>query len=121
MGSTMNMCGFSREASTIHKTTAVSVVVLYVFVVSTIDLFHNDECQFAPTDTTHTHVIPNADQCPACAFLAGHSSTGASYGPALVIAKCPVISQFPPRVTVVQHNEWAYSIVSRAPPSTIIS
>jgi len=121
MGPTMNMCGFSKEGSTIHKTMAVLVVVLYVLVVSTIDLFHKDECQATPTDAAHKDGIPNADQCPACTFLAGHSSTGASHGPALVIAESLLISQFSPRVTVLQHNEWAYSIISRAPPSATIS
>lgn len=117
----MNMCGFSKEGSTLHKTTAVAVVVLYVLVASTIDLFHKDECQLAPTDTGHKDAIPNADQCPACTFLAGHSSTGASYGPALLIAEWLLILQFSPRVTVVRRNEWAYSIISRAPPSATIS
>ncbi len=117
----MNVRGFSREGSTIHRTVAVVVVVLYVLVVSTIDLFHTDECQLAPTDAAHTDVIPNADQCPACTFLAGHSSAGASYGPALALAECLLASQFLPRVAVLQYNEWAYSIISRAPPSAAIS
>jgi len=111
----IDMCGLSSEGSAVHKTMAVAVVLLYLLVASTIDLFHKDECQLAPTDTAHRHVIPNADQCPACTFLAGHSST-ASYGPAPVIIECLLISQFSPRIAVVQRNEWAYSITSRAPP-----
>ncbi len=121
MGPTMNVCGLSKDGSTIHKTTAIAVVVLYVLVASTIDLFHTDECQATPTDAARKDGIPNAEQCPACKFLAGHSSTGASFGPELVVAQFILISQFSPRVTVVQHNEWAYSIISRAPPSATIS
>ena len=115
------MCGFSKKRLSIHRTASVAVVLLYMLVVSAVDLFHDDECQLAPTGTAPTDVIPSSDQCPACMFLAGHSSTGADCEPALVSAKCLFISQFSPRVTVVQHNEWAYSIISRAPPSATIS
>lgn len=121
MGPTMNVCAISKDGSTIHKTTAIAVVVLYVFVASTIDLFHTDKCQLAPTDATNTDVIFNAVPCPACTFLAGHSSTGASFGLALVVAQFLLISQFSPRVTVVLHNEWGHSIVSLGPPSETIS
>jgi len=121
MGPTMNMCGLSREGSTIYRATAVAIAILYVLVASTVDLFHNDECQLAPTNATHTDVIFNAVPCPACTFLAGHSSTGVGYGPALVFTECLLISQFSPRAAVVLHNEWGYSIISRAPPSAAIS
>ena len=112
---TMSMCGFSRDGLAIHKTTVILVVILYVIVASAVDLFHTGECQVTPTDTAHKHVIFNGDQCPACTFLAGHSSTGASHVPGLVIAECLLISQFSHCVAVVQHNEWD-SIASRAPP-----
>ena len=121
MGLTMSMCGLSREGSAVHRATAVAIAILYVLVASTVDLFHKDECHLAPTGTTHTDVIPNADQCPACMFLAGHSSTGVGYGPASFIAECLLIPQFSPRATVVLNNEWGHSIISRAPPSAAIS
>ena len=115
------MCDFSREGSTARKVTVAAVVVLYALVVSTVDLFHNEEHQFRNTDAAHTDVIPDNDQCPACTFLAGHSSTGTDYGPALTSFEFLLISRFSPNVTVVIRDEWAFSVVSRAPPSTVIS
>ena len=107
-----------KNRFSIHRAASIAVVLLYTFVVSAVDLFHNDKCQLAPSDTAHKDVIPKDDPCPACTFLAGHSSAGADYGPALVSAEYLVISLFMPRVIVVQQNEWAHSIASRAPPST---
>lgn len=121
MESAINMCDFSREGSTARRATVVAVVVLYAFVASTVDLFHNEEHQFRNTDAAHTNVIPDNGQCPACTFLAGHSSTGADYGPALTSFEYLLISRFLPRVTVVIRNEWTFSVVPRAPPSTVIS
>ena len=121
MGKRIDMCGFSREESAVHKATTAAVVLLYVFVASTIDLFHKDECQLAPTDTAHKDADPNAGQCPACKFLAGHSSTGDDHGPALVSTENIFISHFMPRVTVVLQDDWVSSIISRGPPLTTLS
>ena len=121
MESARNMCDFSREGSTARRATVVVVVVLYALVASTADLFHNDEYQFKTTDAAHTDVIPANDQCPACTFLAGHSSTGADYGPALTSFEYLLISRFSPNVTVAIRDEWTFSVVSRAPPSKVIS
>ena len=110
-----------KNRFSIHKVASVAVILLYTFVVSAVDLFHTDKCQLAPSDTAHKDVIPKGDQCPACTFLAGHSSTGADYGPAVVIAEYLVISLFMPREMFVPRNEWKHSIVSRAPPSTTLS
>jgi hypothetical protein len=115
------MCGFSRDGSTIRKTRAIAVVILYVLVVSAVDLFHDDECTLVPTGTAPKDLISSSYQCPACMFLAGHSSTGVGYAPALFIAQCLLISQFSPRAAVVLSNEWGHSIISRAPPSAAIS
>ena len=115
------MCGFSRDGSTMHKTRAIAVVILYVLVVSAVDLFHDDECTLAPSGTAPADLISSSYQCPACMFLPGHSSTGFGYGPALFIAECLFISQSPPCATVVLNNEWGHSIISRAPPSATIS
>jgi hypothetical protein len=115
------MCGFSKKRFSAHKAASVAVVLLYMLVVSTISLFHNDGCELTRSDAANKDVIPRNDQCPACRFLAGHSSTGANYGPALVSAECPLISQFLPHLAVVHCDEWAYSITPRAPPSTSIS
>ena len=115
------MRGFSKKRFSIHKTASVAIVLLYMLVVSAVDLFHEDECHLAPTGTAPTDVVPSSDQCPACMFLAGHSSTGIGYGPALVSTECLLIPQFSPRATVVLNNEWGHSIISRAPPSAAIS
>jgi hypothetical protein len=121
VGPRKNMCGFSRDGSTIHKTRAIAVVILYVLVVSAVDLFHDDECTLAPSGTAPADLISSSYQCPACMFLAGHSSTGVGYGPALSMAERLIIPQFSPRVTFVLNNEWGHSIISRAPPSAVIS
>ena len=110
-----------KKRFSIHKAASVAVVLLYTFVVSAVDLFHNDKCQLVSSDTAHKDVIPKDDPCPACTFLAGHSSTGANYGPAVVSAEYLVISLFIPREMFVPPNEWAHSIVSRAPPSITLS
>ena len=115
------MRAFSKNSFVIHKVTSVAVVLLYVFVVSPVSLFHDDGCELTPRDVAHKDVISRNDQCPACALLTGHSSTGANHGPALVRGGFLLASQFLAPVTVLQHNEWAYSIISRAPPSTTIS
>jgi len=114
------LCLWTKQLS-IHKAASVAVVLLYTFVVSAVDLFHNDKCQLAPIDTAHKDVIPKDDACPACTFLAGHSSTGACYGPAVVSAEYLVISLFTPSEMFVPCNEWAHSVASRAPPSTTFS
>ena len=109
-----------KNRFSIHEATSVAVVLLYTFVVSAVDLFHTDKCQLAPGDTAQKDIIPKDDQCPACTFLAGHSSAGADYGPALVSAEYLVISLLTPSEMSVPRNEWAHSIVSRAPPSTTL-
>ena len=120
-GNVRHMHGFLKNWFVINKVTSLAVVLLYVFVVSAVSLFHNDGCELKPSDVAHKDVISRNDPCPACAFLAGHSSTGANHGPALVRGGFLLASQFLAPVTVLQHNEWAYSIISRAPPSTAIS
>ena len=117
----INIFDFSREGSTARSASVVAVVMLYALVASTVDLFHNEEHQFSTTDAAHADVIPAKDQCPACTFLAGHSSTGADYGPALTSFEFLLVSRFLPHSTAVVCNEWAFSVVSRAPPSTVIS
>jgi hypothetical protein len=114
------VCLWKKEFR-IHRAASVAVVLLYTFVVSAVDLFHNEKCQLAPSDTAHKDVIPNGDQCPACTFLAGHSSTGADYEPAVISPEYLVISLFMPREMFVPQKEWAHSIASRAPPSTDFS
>ena len=115
------MSGFSKKRFRLHRTASPAILVVYLIVTTSIDLFHSENCVLGVPHSDTTDVVSTNDICPACMFLAGHSSPGANYGPALVIIEDILISQFLYHLTVVRHNEWAYSIVSRAPPSITIS
>jgi len=99
----------------------VVIVVVYATVTSTIDLFHNEDCHFGTANTGTIDVISCKEPCPACQFLDSSNSTEANYNSALVSTTSQVVSQPLPRLTVVNHYEWACSIISRAPPSITIS
>ena len=104
-----------------HRTATVAVLVIYAFIASTVDLLHSEGCPLRRIDAVCTATISSNDECPACAFLAGHSSTGPDHGVALVGAESLLISQPVPRLMSVSQHEWASSVLSRAPPSTSIS
>ena len=116
------MYGFSKKHFKIYQTASVVIVVVYAIVTSAIDFFHSEDCHFGAANTDTKDVIFCTDPCPACKFLGNSNSTEVNSSSALVIVAIRVISQPLPRFTaVVNHNEWAYSISLRAPPSITIS
>lgn len=119
--SNMNMCGFSKKQFSVHKKISFAVVVVYMLITFTIELFHNEEFQSSSTNPNRNGPISDNDECPACKFLAGHKSTGSDYSPVLARAESLLSSQLPPIQTIYLCDEWASSIISRAPPSTAVS
>ena len=117
----IDMCGFSKKRVRLHKKASLATFVVYLAITTSIDLFHTENCVFGVEHTSTTNSISSNDTCPACAFLAGHNSTGVSHSPALLNAERLFVSQFLPHFAIVHCDEWAYSIAPRAPPSTSIS
>lgn len=105
----------------LHKTASLLVFALYLVVTTSIDLFHTDNCVFNTRHTGKTGSILSDDPCPACAFIAGHHSMGVNHSPSLLTAEHLFISQFVPHSQADRFDEWACSIVSRAPPTITIS
>ncbi len=115
------MSGSSEKNVRLHRTTAFAIFAVYLAVATSVDLFHTEDCVFGALHLGATNGVSSNDSCPACAFLAGHNSTGVSYAPVLLIAERLFAPQFLPYLAVVHCDEWAYSITPRAPPSTAIS
>ena len=86
------MSGFWKNQFRLHRTASAVVLVVYLLVTTSIDLFHNEACMFGAAQPTD--VISHNESCPACMFLAGYNSTGANYDSTLVNAECLLISQF---------------------------
>jgi len=117
----INMYAFSKKNFNIRHTMSVVIVVVYAIVTSTVDLFHNENYHLGTVNLTDTDFIFSNDPCPACKFLGNSNSTEANSNSALVSTTIQVISQPSPRLTIVNHYEWACSIMLRAPPSITIS
>jgi hypothetical protein len=115
------MADLSRKRVRLHKTASIAIFAAYLFVATSVDLFHTEEHMFGDHHSDTANTISSNAPCPACTFLAGHNSTGASNGPALLNAEHLFVSQSLPHLAVVRCDEWVYSITPRAPPSTAIS
>jgi hypothetical protein len=115
------MAGLSKKRVSLHKSASLAVFALYLVVTTTIDLFHTENCVFNTRHTGKTCSILSDNPCPACTFLAGHHSMGVNQSPSLLAAGHPFISQFVPHSQADRCDEWACSIVSRAPPTITIS
>lgn len=100
---------------------SLAILAVYLIVTTSIELFHSENCVLGVPHSGTTDGIACNKTCPACMFLAGRSSPGANYGPALASIEDLLISQFLLHLTVAHHDEWVYSIVPRAPPSITFS
>ena len=115
------MCGFSKKRVRLHKTASIAIFAVYLFVATSVDLFHTEENMFGDNHSDTANTISSNTPCPACTFLAGHHSAGVSYALAILNAERLFTSQSLPHLAVVRYDEWAYSITPRAPPSASIS
>jgi len=115
------MSGYSKKHFSVHRTASMVVLAVYLIITTSIDLFHSEDCMFGAVQRGTTDAISCNNPCPACKFLAGCNSTNPNYGSILVSTESLLISQILSQLTVVNHYEWACSIVSRAPPSITIS
>ena len=115
------MSSSSEKKVRLHRTTAFAIFALYLFVATSVDLFHTEEHMFGDNHSGTANTIFSNTPCPACTFLAGHHSTGVSYAIAILNSERLFAPQSLPHLAVVHCDEWACSITPRAPPSTIIS
>ena len=117
-----NMPAFSRKKFKIRRVVLVAIVSVYVIATCATELFHKEDCHHDAVNAGRTGVLSCNEQCPACTFSAVYNSTEANYGLALVVvAESRVIFQSLQPFTIVNHHEWAHSIVLRAPPSILTS
>jgi hypothetical protein len=115
------MAGLSKRKFKIRNATVVAAVAVYATISCAVDLFHNEACRAALAHPSTTGTICNGDPCPACMFLAGSSSTEPGYAQTLTSTESGVAAQVPPRLMIVNRDEWACSIISRGPPALITS
>jgi len=115
------MSGSSKKQFRLHRTASMLVIALYLIITTSIELFHSEDCVFGSVQPGTTNAISRNDSCPACMFLVGYNSTETNHCPTLVNPESLLISQFLPQLTVVNNDEWACSIMLRAPPSITIS
>jgi hypothetical protein len=115
------MTGLSKKRSKLHQAATIAIVTVYLFIAASVDLFHTEDCVFGDRHSRAADSIYSDAPCPACAFLAGHHSMGINYAPALLNAEFLFAPQSMSPLAVICSNEWAYSIVSRAPPSLSLS
>ena len=107
---------FSKAGCKIHGAWSVLIIVVYLTVVLTIELFHDEDCPFTQAKARSTKAAFGSEPCPACMFCAGFNSTEPEYSPALVDTESVAVFQFVQLWIIKDHSEWDCSIVSRAPP-----
>lgn len=115
------MALLTKKRVRFHQAAAIAVFAVYFFITTSVDLFHTEDCIFGNLHSEVANTISSNHPCPACAFLAGHHSTGVDYTPALLNAELLFALRSLPPLAIICCHEWAYSIISRAPPLTILS
>ena len=111
-----DMVVFSQAGSKVNRAWSVLVIVVYLTVALTIELFHDDNCPFAPAKSHSANAASTHQLCPVCMFCAGFNSTEPEYAPALIDTESVAVYQSVQHWIIADHSEWACSIVSRAPP-----
>ena len=114
------MADLQRKRLRLRKTASIAIFTAYLFVATSVDLFHTEKHMFGDNHSGTANTISSNAPCPACTFLAGHHSTGVSYVSALLNAEHLFTSQSLPHLAAILCNEWACSIGSRAPPLVAI-
>jgi hypothetical protein len=117
----IKMAGLSKNRKRLHQAASIAIVAIYLFVTASVDLFHTEAYMFCDQHSGTDNSISSNSPCPACAFLAGHHSTGANHAPALLNIERLYATQSLPLLTIVCIHEWASSITSRAPPSITLT
>lgn len=115
------MALLSKKNVRLHQVASIAILAVYLFVTASVDLFHTEDCIFGDHHSDVANTISSNNPCSACAFKAGHHSTGDSYDPVMLDAELLFALQSVPPLVIVRSHEWAYSIISRGPPSTILS
>jgi hypothetical protein len=104
-----------------HQTISVVVIVLYLVITSAIGLFHNEGCLLGASNEDTTKGLSSGESCPACMFSVSFNSSKVDHELSLLDVENPIICQPEWHFTVIDHHEWSYSILLRAPPTTSIS
>ena len=111
------MTDLSRKCVRLHKAASIAIFVAYLAVTTSVDLFHAEDCVFGAQHSGTANTISSNAPCPACTFLAGHHSTGVSYAIAILNSERLFAPQSLPHLAGVHLDEWACSIIPRAPPA----
>lgn len=110
------MPAFWKKQMKSRQKTLVLVTVLYLIITSAIGLCHSDDCLLSALNEGKTNIPSSSEHCLACMFSAGFNSTEADHELPLLDVENPVICQPEWHFTFVDHHEWSYSILLRAPP-----
>lgn len=104
-----------------RQATSIAVLVFYMIITSAIGLFHNENCALSTIRAGTADALSSKEPCPACMFSASFNSAEVDHELPLLDAENPVICQPARHFTVLDHHEWFYSILLRAPPLTSTS
>lgn len=116
IGADGKITAFSGKRMKARQATSIVVLIFCLIVSSAVCLFHDDDCLFSALNKGKTNVPSSSEHCLACMFSAGFNSTEADHELFLLVAENPVICQPEWHFTFVDHHEWSYSILLRAPP-----
>ena len=100
------------------KNGLIALVIFLLYINATISgsLFHNHKPLACDNDSNTKEHTSCKDSCPVCSFLAvNHSTTIVDY-PLFIAARLQTLLHSIPNIIIVKHNEWASSIILRAPP-----
>ena len=115
------MCGKVKKQSSIHKKTAMVVVLAYFFVTTAVDLFHTESCAAGQSSRRAANAILDNDPCPACMFKAGSNSVEPVCQSPLVGLDIDLLAQPVLHSTLALRTQWTSSVMLRAPPSSAVS
>jgi hypothetical protein len=107
---------FWKKKMKARQVTSIIVLLFCLVISSTTCLFHDDDCLFGALNKGKKDVPSSSEHCLACMFSAGFNSTEADHELPLLDVENPVICQPEWHFTFVDHHEWSYSILLRAPP-----
>ena len=114
------MYQFFRKHRRFHAIAALFIPLLYTVICVAVDFFHTEECQKRSSEPLTKEDFYEKELCPACLFNAGHNSSQPElFCPALDTALIFLCNCAPPESAYVVSNEWASSILARAPPSSL--
>ena len=101
----------------INKLLSLLTFLFYLTAITSGELLHNHKFHSCNHQSETKGHISCKDFCPTCNFLAVNHSTAVVDYPLFIAARIQTPSRLMPNLIIVKQNEWACSIISRAPPS----